>query len=133
MTIVQRMRASLTESMKARDAAKTQFLRYWIAALTLGTGEEMPDADAIKKMRGVIKEAKGGTTTFTPEEVDLLQAWVPPSLSREQVSEALAPVAEQIRNAPKEGMAIGIAMKTLAGQPVDSDDVRGVVADLRQA
>ncbi|WP_406699331.1 hypothetical protein V5E97_10710 [Singulisphaera sp. Ch08] len=133
MTIVQRMRASLTESMKARDATRTQFLRYWIAGLTLGTGEEMPDADAIKKMRGVLKEAKGGTTTFTPEELSLLQDWVPPAMTREQVSEALAPIAEQIRKAPKEGMAIGIAMKTLAGQPADSDDVRAVIAELRQS
>lgn len=132
MTIVQRMRASLTESMKARDATRTQFLRYWIAGLTLGTGEEMSDADAIKKMRGVLKEAKGGTTTFTPEELALLQDWVPPAMTREQVSEALAPLAEQIRKAPKEGMAIGIAMKALAGQPADSDDVRAVITELRQ-
>jgi uncharacterized protein YqeY len=133
MTIVQRMRASLTESMKARDTARTQFLRYWIAGLTLGTGQEMPDADAIKKMRGVMKEAKGGTTTFTPEELALLQDWVPPALTQEQVKEALAPVAEQIRTAPKEGMAMGIAMKTLAGQPADSDDVKAVIAELRQS
>jgi hypothetical protein len=132
MTIVQRMRANLTESMKARDTARTQFLRYWIAGLTLGTGQEMPDADAIKKMRGVLKEAKGGTTSFTPEELALLQDWVPPALTQEQVKEALAPVAEQIRTAPKEGMAMGIAMKTLAGQPADSDDVKAVITELRQ-
>ena len=83
MTIVQRMRGQLAESMKARDAVRTQFLRYWIAGLTLGTGEEMPDADAI-------------------------------------------------RQAPKEGMAMGIAMKTLAGQLADSNDVKAVIAELRE-
>jgi hypothetical protein len=31
MSIVQRMRAQLTQSMKARDAVRTGFLRYWIA------------------------------------------------------------------------------------------------------
>jgi hypothetical protein len=36
--------------MKARDSVKTNFLRYWIAQLTLGTGAEVADADAIKKM-----------------------------------------------------------------------------------
>lgn len=132
MTIVQRMRAQLADSMKARDAVKTQFLRYWIAGLTLGTGQEMPDADAIKKMRGVLKEAKGGTTTFSPEELALLQEWVPASLSREQIVEALGPAAESIRQAPKDGMAMGIAMKALAGQPADSDDVKAVIAELRQ-
>jgi uncharacterized protein YqeY len=131
-SIVQRMRAQLTESMKARDAVRTGFLRYWIAQLTLGTGAEMTDADAIKKMRGVLKEAKSGITTFTPEELALIGEWVPPSMSQEQISEALAPIADQIKAAPKEGMAMGIAMKALAGQPVDSDDVKAVIAALRQ-
>lgn len=133
MTIVQRMRARLTESMKARDAVRTQFLRYWIAQLTLGTGAEVSDADAVKKMRGVLKEARTGQTTFTPEEIVLLEEWVPASLSRDQIAEALAPVAEQIKGAPKDGMAMGIAMKSLAGAAVDSDDVKGVVASIRQA
>lgn len=133
MTIVQRMRTKLPESMKARDAVQTQFLRYWIAALTLGSGQEMSDADAIKKMRGVLKEARSGTTSFSPEELALLQDWVPPSLTREQIAEALAPVADQIAKAPKDGMAMGLAMKALAGQPADSDDVKAVVAELRQS
>jgi len=133
MTIVQKMRAQLTESMKARDAVRTQFLRYWIAQLTLSSGGEMPDADAIKKMRGVLKEARTGQTTFTPEELALIEEWVPASLTREQIAEALAPVADQIRSAPKEGMAMGAAMKALAGRQVDSDDVKAVIASLRQA
>jgi uncharacterized protein len=132
MTIVQRMREKLRESMKARDAVQTQFLRYWIAQLTLGTGAEVPAADAVKKMRGVLKEAKAGQTTFSPEELALIEQWVPPALGREQIAEALAAVADQIKAAPKEGMAMGVAMKALAGQAVDSDDVKAVVASLRQ-
>ena len=132
MSIVQRMRAKLGESMKARDAVRTNFLRYWIAQLTLGTGAEMSDADAAKKMRGVLKEAKTGQTTFTPEEISLLQEWLPPTLGPEQIAAALAAVADQIKAAPKDGMAMGIAMKALAGQPVDSDDVKAAVASLRQ-
>jgi uncharacterized protein len=131
MTIVQRMRAALKESMKARDAFRTNFLRYWIAQLTLGTGDEMPDADAIKKMRGVVKEAKSGQTTWSPEEVALIAEWVPASLTTEQIAQALAPVLDQIKAAPKEGMAMGLAMKALAGQPVDSDDVKAAVASIR--
>ncbi len=132
MTIVQRMRERLRESMKARDAVQTQFLRYWIAQLTLGDGSEVADPDAVKRMRSVLKEAKGGQTTFLPEELDLIKEWVPPTLSPEQVERALAPVAEQIRGAAKEGMAMGIAMKALAGQPVESDDVKAAITILRQ-
>lgn len=131
-TIVQRMRAQLPEAMKARDALRTGFLRYWIAQLTLGTGAEMSDADAVKKMRGVLKEAKSGTTTFSDDELVLIRKWVPPSLSPEQIAERLAPVADQIRAAPKEGMAMGIAMKSLAGEAVDSDDVKAAIASIRQ-
>jgi uncharacterized protein YqeY len=132
MTIVERMRAQLAEAMKARDAVKTGFLRYWIAQLTLGTGATVPDDEAVKKMRGILKEAKAGPTSFSPEELALIRDWVPQSLTPEQIAEALAVVRDQIKSAPKEGMAMGIAMKALAGQPVESDDVKVVVALLRQ-
>jgi len=131
MSIVQKMRSQLAEAMKARDTVRLNFLRYWIAQLTLGTGAEMSEADAIKKMRGVLKEAKSGVTTFTAEEIALLSQWVPALLTAEQIKEALTPVAEQIKAAPKDGMAMGIAMKTLAGQQVDSDDVKAAIAALR--
>lgn len=131
MTIVQKMRAQLGPAMKSRDAARTAFLRYWIAQFTLGTGAEMSDAEAVKKMRSVLKEAKSGATTFTAEEQEMLREWVPPSLSREQIREALAPVADAVRAAPKEGMALGVGMKALAGQAVETEDVKAVVAELR--
>jgi uncharacterized protein YqeY len=131
-SIVQRMRAQLTESMKARDAFRTGFLRYWIAQLTLATGAEMSEADSFKKMRSVLKEAKSGVTTFSPEELALIREWVPPTLTPEQIVEALAPVADQIKAAPKEGMAMGIAMKALGGQQVESDDVKAAITALRQ-
>lgn len=131
MTIVQTMREKLRASMKARDALRTNFLRYWIAQLTLGTGEEVADAEAIKKMRGVLKETKTGQTTWTPEEVALIQEWVPASLSPEQIALALEPVREAIKTAPKDGMAMGLAMKALAGRPVESDEVKAAVTAIR--
>jgi uncharacterized protein YqeY len=132
MSIVQRMRAQLAGAMKARDAVRLGFLRYWIAQLTLGTGAEMPEADAVKKMRSVLKEAKSGPTTFSPEELALIREWVPPTLSSEQISEVLAPLADQIKAAPKEGVAMGIAMKALAGQPVESDELKAAIRAIRQ-
>ena len=131
MTIVQQMRAQLAPAMKARDTAKTAFLRYWIAQLTLGTGTEMDDAGAVKKMRSVLKEAKSGVTTFTTEEIDQLREWVPASLSPDQIRAAIEPVADQIRAAPKDGMALGVALKALAGQAVETEDVKAAVNALR--
>lgn len=131
MTIVQSMRAKLKDSMKARDTVQTNFLRYWIAALTLSTGEEVADADAIKKMRSVLKEAKTGQTTFSAEEVALITDWVPPVMTPEQIVEAITPISDAIKAAPKEGMAMGLAMKALAGKQVESDDVKAAVAAIR--
>ena len=133
MSLVEKMRSQLAAAMKARDTVESLQLSaaYWIAQLTLGTGAEMSESDAIKKMRGVLKEAKSGVTTFTAEELALLSEWVPALLTPEQIKDALAPVAEQIKAAPKEGMAMGIAMKALAGQQVDSDDVKAAIAALR--
>ena len=132
MTIVERMRLQLREAMKVRDAVKTGFLRYWIAQLTLATGAEVADADAVKKMRGILREAKAGPTTFSDEEIALLREWIPPTFGPEQIAAALVSVRDQIKAAPKEGMAMGIAMKALAGQQVESDDVKAAVASLRQ-
>lgn len=131
MTIVQTMRAKLKESMKARDAVRTNFLRYWIAQLTLGTGDEVADADAIKKMRGVLKEAKTGRTSFTDDDITLLQEWVPATLNADQIAATLETVRDQIKAAPKDGMAMGIAMKALAGAAVESEDVKAAVAAIR--
>jgi hypothetical protein len=131
MTLIERMRAQLKGAMKSRDTVRVQFLRYWIAQFTQGDGTEVSDEAAIKRMRGVLKESKAGPTSFSPEELDLIREWVPATLSTEQIRDALTPIVDQIRAAPKEGMAMGLAMKHLAGQPVESDDVKVVIAGLR--
>jgi len=131
MSIVQRMRQELKASMKARDAVQTQFLRYWIAQFTKGDGTEMPDDQAVKKIKGVLKEAAASVTSFSPAEVELMKAWVPPNLTPQQIEDALSTVADAIKAAPKEGMAMGLAMKALAGHDVDADDVKAAVAKFR--
>jgi hypothetical protein len=83
-------------------------------------------------MRGILREAKAGPTSFSEAELALLREWVPPTLSPEQIAEALGPVVDQIKAAPKDGMAMGIAMKALSGKPVESDDVKAVITSLRQ-
>lgn len=131
MTLVQRMRAQLPAAMKAKDTVRLQFLRYWIAQFTRGDGTELADEQAIKRLRGVVKEAKAGPTTFTAEELALIGEWVPASWDQARIREELVTIAESLRLAPKEGMALGLAMKHLTGQPVEANDVKAVVAELR--
>lgn len=131
MSIVSRMRAQLTDAMKARDAVRVGFLRYWIAQFTRGDGTEVADDEAIRKLRGIVKEAKAGPTAFKPEEIQLIGEWVPASLGRDQVRVALGPIADALKAAPKPGAAMGMAMKHLAGQPVEADDVKAVIDEFR--
>ena len=83
-------------------------------------------------MRAVLKEAKAGPTTFSPPRSSSSRNGFPSTLTPEQIAEALVAVRDQIKAAPKDGMAMGIAMKALSGQPVESDDVKAAVASLRQ-
>ena len=132
MAIVQQMREQLKTSMKAKDTVRTNFLRYWMAQFTRADGTEISDEDAIKRLRGVVKEAQSGLTTFSAEEIALIDEWVPKLFTREQVQEALAELAGAIKEARNDGMAMGLAMKHLAGKPVDSTDVKAVVAAIRE-
>ena len=134
MTIVERMRAQLTESMKARDTVRTGFLRYWIAQLTTGSGAEVPEAEAIKKMRADLEGGEGRADhVLAGRDRALIKRMGPAQPSAPSRSpRRLVAVREQIKAAPKDGMAMGIAMKALSGQPVESDDVKAAVASLRQ-
>jgi hypothetical protein len=73
-----------------------------------------------------------GAFSIQFRELALIREWVPSTLTPEQLAEALAPVSDQIKAAHMEGMAMGIAVKALAGQAVDGDDVKSAIATLRQ-
>ena len=64
--------------MKARDTVRTGFLRYWIAPVDPGHRRRDVRRRRRQEDRGVLKEAKSGMTTFTPEELALIRDWVPP-------------------------------------------------------
>lgn len=131
MSIVSRMRGQLPEAMKARDAVRLGFLRYWIAQFTRGDGTELADDEAVKKLRSIAREAKAGPTSFKPEEIELIGEWVPAGLDRAQIREILEPIAETLKGVPKPGAAMGVAMKQLAGKPVEADDVKAVLEEIR--
>ncbi len=132
MAMVDEMKLKLRESMKARDSVRTNVLRYWIGQFTLGDGTFLDDDQAIKKMRSVVKEAKTGQTSFSDEEIAIIQEWLPPTLSVETIRERLAEVADKIKAAPQDGPAMGMAMKQLKGEAVEAADVQQVVQEIRQ-
>ena len=69
------------------------------------------------------------------QEMEVLAAFLPKSLSADEIAAALAPVAPQIKAAGNDGQATGIAMKQLksTGAVVNGKDVTAAVKALRNA
>ncbi|MFO0960878.1 MAG: hypothetical protein U0800_26145 [Isosphaeraceae bacterium] len=131
MSIVSKMRAQLTEAMKARDTVRVGFLRYWIAQFTRGDGTEVADDEAIKKLRGVAKEAKAGPTSFKPDRNRADRRLGPRQPGPGPISTTRIDRRRSERTHSKPGAAMGMAMKQLAGKPVCADDVKAVVDEMR--
>lgn len=107
-SLTERIRADLTESMKARDAARTSTLRMVQAALKneqIEKGRELSDEEAEIVIRRAVKQRHDSVSQFrgagredlaTKEESEivLLEAYLPQMLSDEDtetvVDEAIA-------------------------------------------
>lgn len=135
--IVDTIKANLREAMRANDAHAKNLYRFLLGQFDREPTQPVPDERAIKIMRGFLTEATENPqgTSFTPEEVALLKQLVPASLDPAQTRQFLETqgLVDAIRAAPKEGQAMGVAMKAFsaAGQTVDSATVKTVVAEIR--
>ncbi|MEM6757296.1 MAG: GatB/YqeY domain-containing protein [Planctomycetota bacterium] len=80
-------------------------------------------------------ESRGDTAGVEKAQAELavLRSMLPQTLSPEQITAQLEPVADAIRAAPNDGAATGVAMKHLkgAGAAVDGKDVASTVRALR--
>jgi uncharacterized protein YqeY len=93
--LTEKIRADLTESMKARSAERTSTLRMLQAALKneqINVGHELSDEEAMGVIRKGIKQRQDSIEQFTkgnrPElaakeqaELDTLKTYMPPELS----------------------------------------------------
>ena len=101
--LTDRIRADLTESMKARDAEKTSTLRMLQSALKyqqIETGHELGDDEALAVIRKSVKQRQDSIEQYTkgnrPElaekerrEMEILKAYMPPELSDDELESGL--------------------------------------------
>jgi len=94
-SLTERIRAELTESMKARNAEKTSTLRMLQSAFKyeqIEAGHELSDDEALVVIRKAVKQRQDSIEQYTkgnrPElaakeqsEMDLLKTYLPPELS----------------------------------------------------
>jgi len=102
-TLTERIRADLTESMKARNAEKTSTLRMLQSAFKyeqIEAGHELSDEEAMVVIRKAVKQRQDSIEQYTkgnrPElaakeqsEMELLKTYLPPELDDAELESGL--------------------------------------------
>lgn len=131
-------------AMKAKKTVEKEILKVALGELT-ARGEEVTDDACIAVLKKLVKANLETLEAATDseqqadlkEELVVLRAFLPESLSPEKIAELLAPVADAIKAAGNDGQAIGAAMKHLKstlgkdGPGFEGRDVKQAVASLR--
>lgn len=147
MALIDDLKSRMTSAMKSKNEAERDILRFVIAEATRAT-DKPTDEQVVKTVKKVI-ENNNVTLNVCPKEDpryakltaenQILSNLLPQEWDF-QTTEAFFlnhddPIFEQIQNAPKDGAAVGIAMKALkaVNAPVDSKVVSEVVKKIRGA
>lgn len=140
MPLAVEIKQAMFAAMKAKQNVEKEILRVALGEITK-TGDEPDDAEIqgiLKKLIKSNREAQAASEDAEVKakletEIEVLLKFLPKSLSVAQIKDLLAPVADQIKAAPNQGPAMGLAMKTLkaAGAEADAGDVAKAVGALR--
>ncbi|HTM26755.1 MAG TPA: GatB/YqeY domain-containing protein [Vicinamibacterales bacterium] len=143
MTLAERIAHDMTDSMKARDAAKLSALRMVKAALMNGEvskGRALEESEAQQVLASLIKQRRDSIEQFRSAgrsdlvdketaELGVLEGYAPPALSAADLERAVdAAIKETGAATAKDmGRVMKAVMSALAGQPVDGKAVNELV------
>jgi uncharacterized protein YqeY len=142
--LIDELRAQLRAAMKARKLVEKEILRVAIGEIETAasrSNKELSDAEAQGILRKLVKsneetlqvQSDAEQKAILEQEIAVLTALLPQTLSVDQIVTALSEVGEAIRGAKADGPAVGIAMKHLksSGALVDGKDVSSAVRQMR--
>lgn len=142
--LAEEIKARMFAAMKAKNTVEKEILR--VALGEIQTAEARGNAPMSDEAAGAIlkklvksnQESLEATTDaeqkgVLAQEIEILKSLLPRTLSVEQIVDALAAIADEIRGAKADGPATGIAMKHLkqSGARVDGKDVALAVQRMR--
>ena len=135
--------ADLTSAMKARDAPRLSALRMLKAAVVnkgVEKGRDLDDAEVLQVVASLVKQrrdsieqfSKAGRTDLVDKEtgeVAILERYLPPAVSQEEVDAAVAAaIAETGATSVKDmGKVMKAVMPKLAGKNADGKAVNEAV------
>jgi uncharacterized protein YqeY len=145
MTLKERLNSDLKDAMRARDERRRETLRMVLAAIHNGEIEARSEFDDDRTLAVVTSEAKrrresieeftkGGRQDLVDKEqaeLEILAAYLPEQLTREQVVESARSVVQETgASGPKDiGKVMPVIMERLRGQ-ADGRMVNEVVREL---
>lgn len=142
--LLDEIKARMFKAMKAGDAIEKEILRVAIGEITTDSarpGRKGNDDEAQAILRKLVKSneetigtlEEGEKKSALQREIQILNDFLPKSLSEDEVVAALAPVVDSIRAATNDGQATGVAMKHLkaSGALVDGKVVTKAVQRVR--
>lgn len=130
-TLYETVTDRLLVAMKNRDQPRKDILRFLKGKMDLIY--PLTDEAATKMIRSLLNDAKENPTGFTETDLSEMSNLVPPLLAVDQTLALLGEdLIEGVRAAKAHGQAVGIVMKALKGQPLDSGVVSSIVTKLRE-
>ena len=138
------IKKQMRAAMQARDEVGKNVLGLALGEIQTGearANRPLNEAEATAVVRKLLKSNEetltlGGESAGAASlrrENEILSALLPKSMSADDITGALAPVADAVRGAKSDGQAMGVAMKHLkaSGAVVEASDVQAAVAQLR--
>jgi uncharacterized protein YqeY len=143
MSLNNKVSADIAAAMKSRDATRLSALRMLKAAVMnkgVEKGRDLEDAEILQVVSSLVKQRrdsieqfeKGGRRDLVEKEtaeIAVLQAYLPPAASPEEIDAAVAEaVAETGASSPKDmGKVMKAVMPKLAGKNADGKAVNEAV------
>lgn len=137
--MLEQIKKDIIQSMKDGTKTKTSILRLIVSECDLikartGEVQEKDVIKSIEKLSNSIKETIKLTDVdkdmvTLEQELFILNAFLPKKLTLNEIEMRL--VKESIRECKNDGMAMGLAMKSLHGLYFDNSDVKQVVGEIR--
>lgn len=144
MSLKAELKKRVLQAMRDKNELEKDLLRVLLGDLELAetrTGNELSEKDEQQIVRRMVKSnQETAALTQDPADVEklkqelaILEALLPKTLSVAETIAALEPVADDLRAAGNDGQATGLAMKHLKpqGLQVDGKDVAAAVKQIR--
>lgn len=147
MNLFDQISEDIKAAMKARDHVRLEALRgikkeLLEAKTAKGAGDELPDAEAMKILKKMVKQRRESAQIYVEQnradlaetetaQADIIETYLPAAMTPEQLEAAVKAIIEKTgaTNIKEMGKVISVASKELAGK-ADGKDISDCVKRL---